>query len=53
MAAKKQKKPTTVTLAATPEDLRLIQVLRDKLGLDKSGVIRYCLRRIVEQEQAA
>jgi hypothetical protein len=53
MAAKKPKKQITVAIAATSEDLKLIQFLREKLGLDRSGVIRYCLRRIVDQERAA
>jgi hypothetical protein len=50
MATKKQKKQTTVAIAATTEDLKLLQAFRSKLGLNNAGVIRLSLRKLAEQE---
>jgi hypothetical protein len=49
MAKGKPKKQTT-SIRPTVEDLKLIDSLQTKMGLNTTGIIRLALRRLAEDE---
>jgi hypothetical protein len=40
-----------VHLALSPAQLKLLERLSAKLGLDKTNTMRYCINRVAEQEE--
>jgi len=49
--ATKPKTQKIVTMAANADDLKMIDFLCRKLGMNPTGALRYSLRRTVEQEK--
>jgi len=42
-----------VHLALSPAQLKVLERLAAKLGLDKTNTMRYCINRVAEQEEIA